>query len=684
MAGGRRRRLLLVVVVLLALVAAAYTAMVGDTLAVLSSMQASLPRPVLQRLGGTDRHAEGTVSDRMTTSAAVPRRNADDSGGDEAWWTRPAEGDAANATARRPSSKLLGAPGALARCAAVTLEGADAGGTIPCFVPAATVAPAACPTVRRAVAGVGKTIELSAAEARLRLAAKAKNYTVLRGLVRGACAWTAGTVVAQWEKGALNGAAVRTLFRMPDLFDCTPNVSALPRATVVPRRTGGRHREDAYAARRPYDKNFAVVPVADGDVAAVPRRSRTTVEHRNKTRSWTHFEHVCMSCEAEANFFMLTPRRCHTTLWSLNMGLKRRYMRHHIFRDRHGGFQTFGEVKPSDKRLRDQANLDFVNGTTFYVAAYPGDNVGHQLHDAAWSVHATLLMAQRGEFPAPHRAMLDDDFAARSMPYFTYLASASIGAMLRPNATAGGGGGGGAQAWQNPLSARKQKVGTRLLCFENLVVPGVDRTGHGGGTPASTRTMVAHSFRAAVFDNLDVPRDVRTGRGRPPQVYVYGRHDVSRRSLDNIGALFAAAEEVTRSMGLPPPIVISTFNMSPQAQIVLFSRVDVMLGMQGAHLQHSLFMPRDGAVMEIAPCHSVLTSFVSRYGMFLPTQTFWQLRVCAPVINLTEQSRIGQNVTLCPRHLAAIQTQLRGTLLNQTRGRRAPAGDDGGEQPPNA
>jgi hypothetical protein len=61
----------------------------------------------------------------------------------------------------------------------------------------------------------------------------------------------------------------------------------------------------------------------------------------------------------------------------------------------------------------------------------------------------------------------------------------------------------------------------------------------------------------------------------------------------------------------------------------MLAEVDMLVSVQGAHLQSSFVMHPHSAILELAPCHSPRTSFISRYGPMHPQQLYEQILICS-------------------------------------------------------
>lgn len=262
--------------------------------------------------------------------------------------------------------------------------------------------------------------------------------------------------------------------------------------------------------------------------------------------------------------------------------------------------------------------------------------------------------------------------------------------------------------------SEKQKKKT-IYCFEQLIVSGTTRSSSTTKIPALLgvfdKAAVSALVRASVFNYISKRYRNTTYPAVPPlpsppllsqkmsrfvappvsgpasrrslRVAVYGRSDVYRRRIDNIGALVsatrdamdAAQQEAKRSsssssafssiFASPWPTLITTFYSSPLSQIVLATQVDVLVTVSGAHEQPmSLFGPADMSIVEIATCLGTQTSFVGRYGMLMPEhQRLTQVQVCAPLLNVAESDTTEQSLTLCPHHLELIRTDIKQEIL---------------------
>ncbi|KAJ9472846.1 hypothetical protein DIPPA_21641 [Diplonema papillatum] len=383
--------------------------------------------------------------------------------------------------------------------------------------------------------------------------------------------------------------------------------------------------------------------------------------YRKGKLGWIGLKNVCLSCEAERDPWMDHRRPCHTTVWTLHGAIRelaapQRKGRHSIYKQRQAAFQHGGS-------LSDPAQpVVHYEGTHLYLSAYPQQNVGHALHDALFLFASVLLslgdvkshLFDYPGTPAAVRVIIEPDFYRNSMLYYSVLA-----AVLTRTAT-------GAPPFvfehvrTGGLRHPPEAGGERAACsfFDGLIFTGEDRELKGAGVAGGSRVATVLGMRRAiggVLDGLLPRRDERPhehpAHSPPPvRVYLYGRTDVYRRSIVNFDDLIASVSRGLANSGIPPITVIPTTLLPPLGQVQLFRSIDVLLTIQGAHMQTSLFMPADGAVIEISPCAARKTSFLRRYGTMLPTQNHVQMEICFPSVNLLSD-KYAQNVTLCPHHV---------------------------------
>ena len=486
-----------------------------------------------------------------------------------------------------------------------------------------------------------------------------------------------------------------------------PSMAAAPASFELPLKLG----VDAdLNARR---QKLSSLPYSDvrsmpQSYSGYPSKSPKSQDVSIGRASWLHLKGVCLTFEAKGQWFMNAKRPRHPTLWSVGADLPivkaaARKGRHKIFLDREGAFQ-YGGILPVDDH--PASTVVTLAGTTLLASPFDINNVGHEINDGGWgysipaAVEARARNAskdrQGGMFPMPFRMLVDSQFYRRSGKMYAFMAEIGARAWLELGAPGRSSSSrlDGSGVIVNPLSyedlnlmrhaaadmpsspgengASSAAPGTgsavKVLCFDHLVITGNDRNGF--GARKVSRTAVANTIRATAFRALRLSPALYEGNvPRLPKVFVYGRHDVHRRSIDNYGELVHKVTEITASFGLEKPVVIPSFTTSAFAQVELFSQIDVLVTMQGAHMQTSLFMPADGVLVEIAPCRSKRTSFVSRYGMFLPSMVLRQLMVCSPVINLDHEDKRSQNVTLCGHHLVELEAMLREELKGMAKRR---------------
>ena len=436
---------------------------------------------------------------------------------------------------------------------------------------------------------------------------------------------------------------------------------------------------------------------------------RTRFTRYPKHASWATVNHVCATCEASPSrrqFFMNPLHTCQLTLWAVGspephsirklVSYSRKY-RNALFKEREGAFQYGGQwsaitnfshgqrIVGTGRYLDEQQETTFIvrgyfPGTTTLVPSFHVDNVGHVLHDAVWSLQITLLLGTgkllnttdaSEKLKSQHVIMFTHEFSNVSSNFYGFLStSLALGAVRRIHSQ-------DHQMFRSPFSDPQYAAGD-AYCFERLVVSGQDRHVDGGGS--GLRDVVARSIRRSVFDDifgLGAPSDEAADlleNHLVPRLFIYGRNDMHRRSIDNIWLLTTALAQVTKKLGLHPPQVIRTFSVTPVQQILLARRIDFFVTVQGAHLQHSLFMPDDAVVFEIAPCHSEHVSFLRRYGRYLETQRHIFFQMCDDVlINYSQDPDkvADQNLTLCEHHLTDISSRVEGGLAEMIRRRRA-------------
>eukprot|EP00759_Apiculatamorpha_spiralis_P034143 PhF_6_TR35349/c0_g2_i2/m.51294 len=379
-------------------------------------------------------------------------------------------------------------------------------------------------------------------------------------------------------------------------------------------------------------------------VVKSPQTIGATTYSRKYQKPWFSTANVCMTCETEKKHWMDPSKFCHATLWSVGsanptreLEAKHRGGRHALWYDREGGFQ-FGGIVPSNV-----TRSHYYHGTTIFLPTFSNNNVGHCLHDAFWAFMSVLLSLDSLKMPKPFRVMADETFFDDTCPYFSVLASLAVKNYLPSGFIE-----------KNPTTVTDRNQERVYACFEKMIFTGSDRKGIGSGQPEGRRWNVAGATRRMVFDALGVPGHSKLTLPRAQlRVALYSRRDVYRRSFDNFGALLESVTHTLRALQQPDPIVITSFSMSSLAQIRMVYDIDILVTVQGSHIQNSLFMPPDAWLVEVSPCLARSVSFLARYGMFLPNQKHVQLEICAPILNLAGDKH-GQNLTLCPHHFLRI------------------------------
>lgn len=510
------------------------------------------------------------------------------------------------------------------------------------------------------------SIKLATVDASLKAALASPNKThAVAHVFKDACRWEVTKSTDIWTLGD----HARKAVHLQSVVDCTPK-RPLPATTHHLPTSAARWRNYTAWINKHVRYPTAGDSKVSGEAATHPIYIQPVLRgpsvYTSKARSsYFSVENICMTCDDQSkpHWSLDHSRPCQTTLWTVNgdkwankmLAAASNKGRHKIFKDREGGFQYGGQ-------LGVLKNVSMMRGTTFFLMLYGAPNVGHIIHDAAWAPIASMLARSAAKYKPPFHAMIDPDHTRHSNSYYTMLVLA--GALGRLGKGDGRntprGAGLSRPLLLNPTATKKRL----MLCFENAVFGGIDRNGNGAfWNHRVSRFEVAGAIRADALRFAGVASDIVDGTARrPPQLYVYGRSEVYRRSVDNIGALASAMLEVTTELGLPDPIVISSFYAHPEAQVELMSRIDMLLSVQGAHLEQALFMPKDSAVLEFAQCFSRRTSFISRYGAFHEDQVYKQDVVCHPRINLSDKDKRAQNLTLCPRMIVSLQDEVRAGL----------------------
>ena len=79
----------------------------------------------------------------------------------------------------------------------------------------------------------------------------------------------------------------------------------------------------------------------------------------------------------------------------------------------------------------------------------------------------------------------------------------------------------------------------------------------------------------------------------------------------------------------------------------MVSKIDVLLTVQGSHVQNSLFMPHDAVIVEVAHCGASRVSFLRRYGPYFDSQRYIYFPVCDGLVVNSLAEPVEQNLTLC-------------------------------------
>ena len=456
-------------------------------------------------------------------------------------------------------------------------------------------------------------------------------------LLRTVCVWDDRT---EWRGlgGVLASGAV------PAAFAC-----ALPAGTRFAATATGGNLPYFDTLRHP-----VLVPTERGrTVAEVGHTRYFRLEKTKPKGNWVALSNVCLTCEDPLDPWMAPRSGCRTTVWSAGAGeIKELAARHRrgrpsIYKERQSGFQYGGVL--SEGRHAGVRAVEWHGGTVVVASPFSNANVGHVLHDAlfAWVAFLVSMDDVHGRLtplPHPRRVAVEPDFFASSSR--THSTLSTLAALHVSGGTP-------------PSVLRLPAGGSGVACFEKLVFVGGDREMRGSGVPAGSRAAATKALRSAVFARMpQAPPQAGAGGGKAGvRVFVYGRHDVHRRSIVNFGALVATVSETLQSLSVPEAEVIADMHLHPLAQAELFSRIDLLVTVQGAHMQSSIFMPPHGGVIELSPCRARKTSFLHRYGVMMPTQNHIQLEVCFPSLNLGDD-KYAQNLTLCHNHMKGVATMV--------------------------
>eukprot|EP01060_Flectonema_neradi_P002853 TRINITY_DN11797_c0_g1_i2.p1 TRINITY_DN11797_c0_g1~~TRINITY_DN11797_c0_g1_i2.p1 ORF type:complete len:615 (+),score=66.92 TRINITY_DN11797_c0_g1_i2:68-1912(+) len=369
-----------------------------------------------------------------------------------------------------------------------------------------------------------------------------------------------------------------------------------------------------------------------------------TEYYRKKPHGLIFLRNIAVGCAGDREPWMDHRRDCYLSVHSVhaeNSGLAatHRKGRHAIYRQRQAAFQYGGTITNS------KLQPSHVAGTSIFLSSFSQANIGHALHDALFSYLSVLSSFKElkgvHSLPSPHRIVIEPDFFRNSIRYYsvlamvfgTYVMGTAPQVLVFNKAMVDVGG---------AVTQQQPSPDGSMFTFESAIFTGEDRELKGSGVATGARYPVVHHFREAVFDVLG---------SRPPNnkitIYIYGRTDVYRRSIINMGNL---VDRIVNKYGAERVIQIPSMSLHPLQQASLFRKIDILLTVQGAHLQNSIFMPADGSVVEFSPCRARQTSFLKRYHTFLASQRHVQIEVCFPSINLGKD-KYGQNLTLCNHHI---------------------------------
>ena len=371
-----------------------------------------------------------------------------------------------------------------------------------------------------------------------------------------------------------------------------------------------------------------------------------TEYYRKKPHGIMMLKNIAVGCDTERQPWMDHRRDCFLTVNSIhttNSGLAatHRKGRHAIYRQRQSAYQYGTTIKNINQKVTH------VTGTSIFLSSFSQANIGHAIHDALFSFLAVLSSYEELQkvfsLPKPRRVVLEPDFFRNSIRFYSvfcmifskYVTGTSPHVILFNNDVI---------SKQRIVTQQQRPVDAKLFSFESAIFTGEDRELKGSGVSSGARYPVVNHFRKAVFDELG-PK--QSSDNRVIKIYIYGRTDVYRRSILNLGDL---VDGIVKKIGRDHVILIPVMSLHPLNQAELFRGIDILLTVQGAHLQNSIFMPSDASIIEFSPCRARQTSFLKKYHTFLSTQSHIQVEICFPSINLGKD-KYGQNLTLCDHHV---------------------------------
>lgn len=456
--------------------------------------------------------------------------------------------------------------------------------------------------------------------------------------------------------------------------------------------------EDASMWRRSIKELPQVTPASLQNHQRTPSHFATSTFRRvPKRASWVTATNICASCESPPGaFYMMKNHSCFFTLWGVGEASKLQKLtstsrggRNVIFKERVASFQYGGVLTPKqfeklvDDKQRPFTSSWFVPGTSIWLGPYEFDNPGHVIHDALWVWQLTLMLREihrvhpskgnaSGIYTSPVRGVFSHDFEKLSGDYFGDLSWIVASGELNQSESdrASGRQGTVDSLERSPFPFASPKPGDHrpLVCFQEFIIPGQDRHVDGGGL--GLREVVANRLRRHVIRVITNEEHQARSLKRKPQIFIYGRNDVHRRSLDNTVMLLDLVRRIAARHHLPPPSLVKTFQLKPLDQFRQMLDIDVFVAIQGSHLQNSLFMPDDGAIVELAPCRADFVSFMRRYGRYLDSQSYTYVSLCDNVmINYSEKDPAAQNVTLCPHVMDRIKVAVEKAVVSLLRRR---------------
>jgi protein O-GlcNAc transferase len=163
----------------------------------------------------------------------------------------------------------------------------------------------------------------------------------------------------------------------------------------------------------------------------------------------------------------------------------------------------------------------------------------------------------------------------------------------------------------HPLVLGKELAGKGKVCFRDAIVPweGYGTFIHNNVWRASRGEPCFHSDILEGFSHFILNKLGILQRGIPdePRITLISRKDYMGRSIDrkidNEDQLVTAIKEVSNRRATFKSVQLETMTFKEQVEL-MYSQTNILIGVHGAGLSHTIFLPPEAILIELLPDHS--------------------------------------------------------------------------------